>query len=119
MSYNSTEIILPSGATVTLKDPRTLLVRDRNKVLEAADKETKIAMGMGMQHGLIAVMVDSWSFDLIPPNISMASLDMLSPADYEKLLEACMPAQKALFPSLSENAENMQDPKAIIANFND
>lgn len=116
MSYNSTEITLPSGATVVLKDPRMLLVKDRNFVLECADHESKLAMATGLQAGLIAVMVDSWSFDLIPPSVSIKSIEMLTPADYEALVEVCMPAQKALFPSI-QNPEDAHDPKAIIANF--
>lgn len=118
MSYNSTEITLPSGATAVIKDPRTLLVRERNFVLECADKETKIASANGLQAGLIAVMVDSWSFDLIPPSVSIKSIEMLTPADYEALVEASMPAQQALFPSV-QNPEDANDPKAIIANSND
>lgn len=118
MSYNSTTIELPSGATAVLKDPRTLLVKDRNLVLECADHETKLAMATGMQAGLVAVMVESWSFDLIPPSVSIKSIEMLTPADYEVLVEACMPAQKALFPSI-QVAEDANDPKVIFANFND
>jgi len=119
MSYNSTTITLPSGATAIIKDPRTLLVKDRNLVLQYADHETKIQMGIGMQNGLIAVMVESWSFDLIPPSVSIASLEMLSPADFEALIEVCMPAQKALFPSLAGTLENSNDPKVTTANSAD
>jgi hypothetical protein len=116
MSYNSTTITLPSGATAVIRDPRTLLVKDRKRVLDLADAETKVQMTIGMQEGLIAVMVESWSFDLIPPNVSTASLEQISPADYEALLDASMPAEKALFPSLYQGGEN--DPKAVIENLN-
>lgn len=116
MSYNSTTISLPSGATAVIKDPRTLLVKDRNLVLECMDKETKIASATGLQAGLIAVMVDSWSLDLIPPSVNIKSIELLSPLDYEALVEACMPAQKALFPNF-QNPEDANDPKASIANF--
>lgn len=116
MVYNSTTITLPSGATVVLRDPRTLLVKDRKKVLSMADGETKLQMTMGMQDGLVAVMVESWSLDLIPPSIAAGSLEQLEPADYEALLEACMPAEKALFPSLYKVET---DPKAITGNSND
>lgn len=118
MSYNSTTITLPSGATVVLKDPRTLLVRERNFVLECSDHESKMAAATGLQAGLIAVMVDSWSFDLIPPIVSIKSIEMLSPLDYEALVEACMPAQQALFPSI-QNPEDANDPKVTTANSND
>lgn len=119
MGYNTTTLTLPSGATVEIKDPRTLLMKDRKAVLAAADKDTKVAMATGMQEGLIAVMVESWSFDLIPPSVSVASLEMLTPADYEALLEASMVAQTALFPSLAADTENIDDPKAITESWND
>lgn len=119
MSYNSTEITLPSGATAVIKDPRTLLVRDRNKVLEYADNDSKVMMAIGMQNGLVAVMVDSWSFDLIPPSVRIESLEELTPADYEALIEASLPAQTALFPSLVADESNTNDPKVITANFFD
>lgn len=119
MSYNSKTVTLPSGNTVVIKDPRTLLVRERKQVLAFADHESKVAMATGMQDGLIAVMIDSWSFDFIPPIISIESLENLSPADYEMLLELCMPAQEALFPSISKKAADLNDPKATTGNSND
>ena len=97
MSYNSKEITLPSGATAIIKDARMLLVRDRNKVLECAGEKEGVMQAVGMQNGLIAVMVESWSFEL---------------------LEEALPAQTALFPSLVANETNVNDPKVNTANFN-
>lgn len=118
MSYNSKEVTLPSGATVVIKDARMLLVRDRNKVLECAGEKEGVMQAVGMQNGLIAVMVESWSFDLLPPNVRLDSIEELTPLDYEKLLEESLPAQTALFPSLAANETNVNDPKANTANFN-
>jgi hypothetical protein len=118
MSYNSKEVTLPSGATVVIKDARMLLVRDRNKVLECAGEKEGVMQAVGMQNGLIAVMVESWSFDLLPPNVRLDSIEELTPLDYEKLLEEALPAQTALFPSLTVNETNVNDPKASTANFN-
>lgn len=118
MSYNSKEITLPSGATVVIKDARMLLVRDRNKVLECAGEKEGVMQAVGMQNGLIAVMVESWSFDLLPPSVRLDSIEELTPLDYEKLLEESLPAQTALFPSLAANETNVNDPKVNTANFN-
>lgn len=120
MKYNSKEITLPSGATAVIRDARMLLVRDRNKVLESAGDSDNGGMmqAIGMQNGLIAVMVESWSFDLLPPSIRIDSIDELTPLDYEALLEHSLPAQNALFPSLAANETNVSDPKVSIANFN-
>jgi len=118
MSYNSKEITLPSGATVTIKDARMLLVRDRNKVLECAGEQEGVMQAVGMQNGLIAVMVENWSFDLIPPNVRLDSIEELTPLDYEALLEHALPAQTALFPGLAATETNVSDPKVSTANFN-
>ena len=112
----SKEITLPSGATVKLRDPKTLLMKDRNKVLATAGAEEGLMQAVALQNGLISVMVVEWSLDLIPPNVRIASLDELSPNDYDALATEAALAQDYLFPSLTE--ASALDPKANTANFN-
>jgi hypothetical protein len=113
----SKEIKLPSGATVTLKDPKELRIKDRKRVIEVADSETtdlKKAMVLG--DAIIAMLVTDWSFDYIIPSVKIDSLGELEIADYDALVDATKDAQKFLFPNLSETDENAQDPKAPSAN---
>ena len=58
-------------------------------------------------------------YDLILFNIiKKESLEELSIADFDALVEKTKEIQKALFPSLSDTPENEANPKAIIANSN-
>ena len=109
-------ITLPSGATVKLRDPESLLIKDRNKVLSIANNEEGTMMGIALQNGLISIMVIEWSFDLIVPNIRLASLEELTPKDYDALLNEVVSAQDYLFPSITDTEVNQADPKANTAN---
>lgn len=114
----SKEITLPSGATVKLRDPATLLMKDRNKVMEQAGKaDNEISRAIAIANGLIAVSVIEWSFDLIPPSIRPASLEELTPKDYDTLTAAVDEAAFYLFPNLTD--EGKDDPKASTANSAD
>lgn len=116
----SKKIVLPSGNTVTLKDPSLLLVKDRKKVIKASDgNEGELTKALIIGDALIAMLIEEWSFDLIIPSVRLDSLDELSIPDYDALAEATKEAQKTLFPSLAKTVENEQDPKAITADSND
>lgn len=112
----SKEITLPSGATVKLRDPKTLLMKDRNKVLALANEQEGLMQAVALQNGLISVMVVEWSLDLIPPSVKITSLDELTPGDYDALATEAATAQDYLFPSITE--ASALDPKANTANFN-
>lgn len=114
----SKTITLPSGATVKLRDPSTLLMKDRNKIMEIANKQEDILQALAIQSGIIAVMVVEWSFDLIPPNIRFASLEELTPKDYDALAKYAEEAADYLFPGL-QNDEDKDNPKVSTANSND
>lgn len=115
------EIELPSGAKVTLKDPSELKVKDRKQVMKTADSAEGGDLGkaLALSDALVAMLVVSWTFDLPIPSQRLDSVDELSMADYDALVEATKDAQKALFPSLGETPENETDPKAITANSKD
>ena len=103
-------ITLPSGNTVTLRDPSTLRVEDRKKVFQAANGQEGILQAMSMVDGLIAVLVEAWSFDLILPSVHLASIDELTMADYDALAVHVSEAQDALFPSLAQTPESESNP---------
>ena len=116
----SKKVTLPSGNTVTLKDPSLLLVKDRKKVIKASDgNDGELTKALIIGDALIAMLVEEWSFDLILPSVRLETLDELSIPDYDALAEATKDAQKALFPSIGKTIENEQDPKADTANSND
>jgi hypothetical protein len=115
----SKEITLPSGATVKLRDPESLLKKDRDKIGEISSKaEGEFMQASAMQDGFIAVSVIEWSFDLVPPSIRLASLGELTPKDYDALAEEALKAADYLFPSVQETKENQENPKADSANSN-
>ena len=115
----SKEITLPSGVTVTLKDPASLRVKDRKRVLKTADVEGgDLTRALALGDALIAMLIEDWSLDLLVPALKIDNLDELEMKDYDALVEATKDAQKFLFPSLGESVENEQDPKAPTDNSN-
>jgi hypothetical protein len=115
----SQKITLPSGATVTLKDPALLRVKDRKRVLKTADVEGgDLTRALALGDALIAMLIEDWSLDLLIPSLKIDNLDELEMKDYDALVEATKDAQKFLFPSLGETVENEQDPKAPTDNSN-
>jgi hypothetical protein len=115
----SKKVTLPSGATVTLKDPTMLRVKDRKKVLRSAEVEGgDLSKALALGDALISMLIEEWSFDLIIPSVKTDTLDELTMADYDALVEHTKEAQKYLFPSIAETEENEKDPKADTANSN-
>jgi hypothetical protein len=115
----SKQIKLPSGATATLKDPKTLKVKDRKRVLRASEVDGgDLSKAMALSDSLIAMLVEDWSFDLIIPSIKLEALDELDMADYDALVELTKEAQEVLFPSLAKTDETEKDPKATTADSN-
>ena len=90
-------ITLPSGATATLRDPKTLKAKDRKRVYELANEETGIVQAVTMMEAVIAVIVESWTLELILPSIRFQSIGELSLNDYDRLVEEATEAQKILF----------------------
>lgn len=115
----SKKVTLPSGATVTLKDPKLLRVKDRKAVLKSSEIEGgDLTRAMALSDALVAMMITDWSFDLPIPALKVDSLNELEMQDYDALVEETKEAQKYLFPTLSETVENEKDPKAITENSN-
>ena len=115
----SKKISLPSGATVTFKDPSTLRVKDRNRVLKAGDGlEGDVAKGIAFTEALLAAVIEDWSYDLLVPSVNPASLEELEIKDYDALIEASQEVNEILFPALAKTKENEQNPKAPTENSN-
>ena len=114
----SQTIALPSGATAVLRDPKTLKVKDRKKVFANASEQEGVMQALSILDGLISVLVESWSFDLIPPSIKIDSLDELEMADYDVLAQYAQEAQDYLFPSFEKSPEAVADPKAPTGESN-
>jgi hypothetical protein len=114
----SKSITLPSGNTAVLRDPSTLRVKDRKKVVAAANGQEGLLQAMSMTDGLIAVLVESWSFDLIIPSIHIASLDELTMPDYDALAAEAAKAQSSIFTDFSETPANQQNPDSPLGELN-
>jgi hypothetical protein len=115
----SKKVTLPSGASVTLKDPQMLRVKDRKKVLKSAEVEGgDLSKALALGDALISMLIEDWSFDLVIPSVKTDTLDELTMADYDALVEHTKEAQKYLFPSIAETEETEKDPKADTANSN-
>jgi len=96
-------IKLPSGNTVTLRDPKTLKVKDRRKMIEAANEQTGLLQNLSMVDGLIAVLIESWTLDLILPSIMLSSLWELSLPDYDTLAAEVQKIQDFIFTNFDED----------------
>jgi hypothetical protein len=115
----SKKVTLPSGASVTLKDPSLLRVKDRKRVLKSAEIEGgDLSKALALGDALIAMLIEDWSFDLLIPAVKLDTLDELEMRDYDALVEETKEAQKYLFPSLASTDENEADPKALTEDSN-
>lgn len=115
----SKKVTLPSGATATLKDPKTLRVKDRRAIMTASEKgEGDLGKALALSDALLSVLIEDWSFDLPIPSVKISSVDELEMKDYDYLVEQTKDAQKTLFPSLADTTENQNDPKANTADSN-
>jgi hypothetical protein len=71
----SKKITLPSGATVTLKDPSLLRVKDRKRVLRSADVEGgDLSKALALGDALIAMLIEDWSFEFLIPALKIDNL---------------------------------------------
>lgn len=108
---------LPSGNTVTFRDPKTLKQKDRRKIY--VDGEVTVKNGLAMMENIMSILIEEWTFDLILPSISLDSLGELGLEDYDVLNDYATEALATLFPRLDKNAENEADPKVTTGNSSD
>ena len=119
MSEAKKKITLPSGGWAVFKDPTTLRVRDRKKILKHANGEEGLMQALSIVDGLIAILVEEWSFEYMIPSIKISVLEDLTMADYDALAEEAGKAQKILFPALTENEETEADAESPFGDSKD
>ena len=114
-------IALPSGATVDIKDPLTIKQGDRRKVYAVinVDSASDFKAGMQVVDAVMAVMIEGWSFDLLPPSVQIESLDELSIPDYDALQDEATRFMENLFPALGKTVETEADPKVLTVSSSD
>lgn len=112
------KIQLPSGGWATFKDASTLRVKDRKKVLRNASGEEGLMLSITLIDGLIAILVEEWSFELPIPSARISVLDELQMADYDVLAEEAGKAQKILFPALAKTEETEKEVDSPFGNSN-
>jgi hypothetical protein len=101
---------LPSGGWAIFKDASTLRVKDRKKVLRNASAEEGLMQALSIVDGLISILVEEWSFDLILPSVKITSLEELTMADYDVLAEEAGKAQKNAVPFIEQDRGNRSRP---------
>jgi hypothetical protein len=112
------KVTLPSGGWAVFKDASTLRVKDRKKVLRNANAEEGLMQALSIVDGLIAVLVEEWSFDFLIPALKISNLEELTMADYDVLAEEAGKAQKMLFPALGKTEETEADVESPFGNSN-
>jgi hypothetical protein len=103
----SKEIKLPSGATATIKEAGELRQKDRDKLYPILNEATAEAAA-NLAKTLIAILVESWTLDLLPPSVKLDSLGELTLLDYDALEKEATALMPELFPALKDSS----DPKA-------
>jgi hypothetical protein len=102
----SKEIKLPSGATATLREASELRQKDRDKLYPILTEATAESAAT-LAKTLIAILIESWSFDLLPPAVKLDSLGELTLGDYDALEKEATALMPELFPALKDST----DPK--------
>jgi hypothetical protein len=102
---------LPSGAEVTLKDPKDLRQKDREKMWSLIPMgENEIVAAGAMTSALMAVLIKSWTFELIIPSVSFSSLGELTMEDYDALAREVRKNQGIIFPDFTTGEDNPDSP---------
>jgi hypothetical protein len=113
-----TTINLPSGATVTLRDPKTIKSGERDKALRGLNltDDNQLDTIFDLTWRVASVLIESWSFDLIPPSIKPESLDELTLEDADALRGEIVPFIEQLMPKFDRTEKAAADPKAPTDN---
>jgi hypothetical protein len=96
---------LPSGAWVKLRDWRQLNRGDKRTVLAHIDPDM---FGFDLNTGLLALLIDNWSYTLPKPSSDPATLLAIPWADDAVLAAALTTVRRALFPPQPATAEQQQ-----------
>ena len=103
-----------------MRDPKTLKHGDRTKLYKGLDSNTpSLERGILIADRLVALLIEEWSLDLIPPAIRFESLAELELEDYDVLSKEAEAAGAILFPQLKKTLGSEADPKAITDDSSD
>jgi hypothetical protein len=113
-----TQIKLPSGATVTLRDPKKVKSGERDRALRGLNlaDENQLDVMLDITWRVASVLIEEWSYDLLPPTIKPESLDELDLEDADALRIEIMPLVTQLIPKFGRTDEAAADPKAPTDN---
>jgi hypothetical protein len=106
-------VTLPSGATVTFRDPEDLLGEDVEAVLATLRREqSETGQAVSAIAGVASVLVESWTIPYPPgrpkdttdeawplPRTDPALLGKLSARDWRALIDVVSPAVRLVLPS--------------------
>ncbi len=103
MSNENEEVFtLPSGATVTLRDPKSIRQKDRKMMYTVSNDKTGLLQSISMTEGVIAMMVKAWDLAMSLPNFDIEVLGELEIPDYDALAEKASDMIPVLFPKVTE-----------------
>ena len=103
----SKEITLPSGATVKLKDPKSLKQGDRKKImLVVGSDDNQIKVGLNIVDTILSILIEEWSFEYMLPSVKITILDELSIDDYDALAEEASKAQDIIWPKFDDDGKS-------------
>ena len=113
-----TTIKLPSGESVTLRDVSSIKSGERDRALRGLNltNDNQLDTVLDLTWRVASVLIEEWSFDLIPPSIKPESLDELTIDDADVLREAIVPFIEQLMPKFNRTEQGAADPKAPIEN---
>jgi hypothetical protein len=98
--------------------PATLKVKDRKKLFAAASDQEGILQRFQIADGIIAVLIESWSFEAPIPSILIGTLDELSMADYDVLTWKKLHLLRKSCSLISARRLSPRQAQAITENFN-
>jgi hypothetical protein len=105
-------IKLPSGKEVNWRDIADLKQKDRSRIIRGADGTDDISRGMSIIEQVIAVMVESWTLDLLPPSVRIDSLGELSLPDYDTLQVEAQEVLTQLFNNFTDKGSDSPLPNS-------
>jgi hypothetical protein len=94
------ELSLPSGNTVTFRDPEELTGQDHRTIVDQMRADVGlVGASMDAVYGTACMLIESWTFDAPLPREDPSQLGKLKFRDYNAIVMAITPAAQLLFGS--------------------
>jgi len=113
----SKKITLKSGATVTLKDPSELKVKDRKALMLASNSDSQAERSIAIGDALLKIIIEDWSFNLLIPSVRAESIDELDIPDYLELMKHTGEMTEIIFPDFRDTDDNIKNPDSPKENL--